>query len=179
MTTTDSKNNNTNNNNNDNSNNNNNTIATLETAEYNNENVLNENMKEGTNARAYPLWKDRFGRAKQAILLTLTAKDSKKDKTPVFRRRNFFAPTLILFTFVLFVVIPDTLNLFFHYAETIKLSEDTQNILLCLYSLGFIMDGFIYIFLQKHLRNMLLKVCSRRKWVERHTTQMSQPGGSQ
>jgi hypothetical protein len=165
----------------DSNDNNENTKTNLEIVEYGSQNSFEEiTKKKERNTRTYPLWKVHFGHAKRVVVLTLsstTCKDNnnnqnknKQKKPSVFQKRNFFAPTLILFTFILFVLIPDTFNLFFHYMETIKWSEDTQNILLCFYSLGFIMDGLIYIFLQKHLRNMLLKVCSRSKWAQKHVS---------
>lgn len=93
----------------------------------------------------------------------------KATKSVPFKRRNFFAPSLIVLSFVLFVVIPDMLNLLTNYMGIITGTENTQNILLCLYSMGFITDGIIYIFLQKHLRTMLLKLLSRNKWIRNIT----------
>lgn len=93
----------------------------------------------------------------------------KVTKSVPFKRRNFFAPSLIVFSFILFVVIPDMLNLLINYMKIITGTESTQNILLCLYSIGFITDGIIYIFLQNHLRTMLMKLLSRKKWI-RHVT---------
>ena len=96
----------------------------------------------------------------------------KATKNVPFKRRNFFAPSLIVLSFVLFVVIPDMLNLLINYLKIIEGTASTYNILLCLYSMGFIMDGIVYIFLQRHLRTMLVKLLSRRKWIQHVTTSM-------
>ena len=128
--------------------------------------------------KRYWIWKNRLTRVRKLVITNVIRRPVDKElKKPVLRRRNFFAPSLILFTFVLFVVIPDSLNLLFHYSKTLHWTEDTQNILLCLYSIGFIMDGLIYIFLQKHLRVMFWKLFSRRKRVQ-HVTSTSVHGKS-
>ncbi|XP_066932247.1 uncharacterized protein [Clytia hemisphaerica] len=128
--------------------------------------------------KRYSVWKGKLTRARKLVITNVMRRPSNKEQQkPMLKRRNFFAPSLILVTFVLFVVIPDSLNLLFHYSKTLHWSEDTQNILLCLYSIGFIMDGLIYIFLQKHLRVIFWKLFSRRKWVQ-HVTSTSMHGKS-
>ena len=80
----------------------------------------------------------------------------------VFRRRKMFVPTLILFTFFLFVIIPDQLHLFMFYVCK-KGSDLMMHIILTLYVTGFICDACIYIFLQKSIRNLLMKKLGLRR----------------
>ena len=80
----------------------------------------------------------------------------------VFRRRKMFVPTLILFTFFLFAIIPDQLHLFMFYVYR-RGSDLMMSIILTLYVTGFICDACIYIFLQKGVRILLMKkLCIRR-----------------
>ena len=74
----------------------------------------------------------------------------------VIRKQNFFVPSLIIVTFVLFVIVPDTLNLFLFYISKQGTSTHS-NVLLIMYALGFIADATIYIFLQKQIRNSLFR----------------------
>ena len=74
-------------------------------------------------------------------------------------RRNFFAPSLIILTFVLFVILPDIVNLLLFYVYGIG-TVLHSNILLTMYVCGFIADAIIYIFLQRKLRRLLIrKIC--------------------
>lgn len=104
---------------------------------------------------------------------TATAARTKRGGNIVFKRRNFFAPSLIVLSFILFVIIPDVLNLFVNYLGMIQDSAAMQHALLCLYSAGFITDGVVYIFLQKHVRTMLMKMFHRKKWIVQHVDFMT------
>ena len=89
-------------------------------------------------------------------------KNSIKSK---FRKRNFFAPTLIICTFIIFVLSPDIANLFLFYITDIGSSYHANIMLLC-YVIGYILDAIIYIFLQERVRRKLIKKtgsCCRSK----------------
>lgn len=69
---------------------------------------------------------------------------------------RIFPPFLIILTFAMFVVAPDTVNLYLFYISE-KGTNFHANILLLFYVLGFISDAVIYIFLQKSMRSHFLK----------------------
>lgn len=73
-----------------------------------------------------------------------------------FGKPKFFVPTLIIFTFFLFAIIPDQLHLFLFYIYKIG-SDLVLSIILTLYVIGFICDAVIYIFFQRTTREILRK----------------------
>ena len=76
---------------------------------------------------------------------------------------RIFPPFLIILTFGMFVVAPDTVNLYLFYISE-KGTNFHANILLLFYVLGFISDAVIYIFLQKSMRLHFLKTfCGNAK----------------
>ena len=70
-------------------------------------------------------------------------KKQKTEKRINIKKKNLFAPSLIIITFVLFVIVPDILNLFLFYVFKNNGSPLLSNILLCLYGIGFIADALI------------------------------------
>lgn len=90
-------------------------------------------------------------------------KFNRKRKHSLIKKRNFFVPSFIILTFILFVLIPDMINMTYFYVSK-RGTTFLSNILLCLYALGFIADALIYIFLQKHLRNLFLRKFCYRVW---------------
>ena len=76
---------------------------------------------------------------------------------------KIFPPFLIILTFSMFVVAPDTVNLYLFYISE-KGTNFHANALLLFYVLGFISDAVIYIFLQKSMRSHFLKTfCGNTK----------------
>lgn len=82
--------------------------------------------------------------------------DPNKSRNEKIGKKKFFVPTLIIFTFFLFAIIPDQLHLFLFYIFNIG-SNILLNIILVLYVIGFICDAVIYIFFQKTTYNILCK----------------------
>jgi len=76
------------------------------------------------------------------------------------KKRKFFVPTLIIFTFFWFAIIPDQLHLFLFYIYGIG-STTFLNAILLLYVIGFICDAVIYIFFQKTTYKILRKFLRR------------------
>ena len=71
-------------------------------------------------------------------------------------KKHFLPPFLILFNFMVFVIAPDTANLFLFYIKRNGKLLHT-NVLTILYIIGFINDAIIYIILQQHLRTLFFK----------------------
>ncbi|XP_057303557.1 uncharacterized protein LOC130640955 isoform X1 [Hydractinia symbiolongicarpus] len=78
------------------------------------------------------------------------------------RGRNFFAPLLIIATFLIFVMVPDVTNLILFYILETGTNLHS-NILLLFYAIGFTCDALIYIFLQKHIRDILMLKLNLKK----------------
>jgi len=76
------------------------------------------------------------------------SRDPNLNSKNTLKKRKFFVPTLIIFTFFLFAIIPDQLHLFLFYIYDIG-SNTFLNAILLLYVVGFICDAAIYIFFQK------------------------------
>lgn len=77
-----------------------------------------------------------------------------RNRSNAFGKPKFFVPTLIIFTFFFFAIIPDQLHLFLFYIYDIG-SKLLLNIILTLYVIGFICDAVIYIFFQRTTRQIL------------------------
>ena len=71
-------------------------------------------------------------------------------------KKNFLPPFLILFNFMVFVIAPDTTNLFLFYIQGNGKQLHT-NVLTILYIIGFINDAIIYIIFQRNLRTLFFK----------------------
>ena len=94
-----------------------------------------------------------------------------------FKKRKFFVPTLIIFTFFLFAIIPDQLHLFLFYIYDIG-SNTFLNTILLMYVVGFICDAVIYIFFQKTTYSILrkkLKLLSNKNNVAPETVATDKP----
>ena len=85
---------------------------------------------------------------------TITQNTNANERT--VRKTNFFVPTLIIITFIIFVIAPDIANLILFYITKTGTNLHS-NILLLFYVLGYICDATIYIFLQKNIRKLLFK----------------------
>ena len=72
----------------------------------------------------------------------------------IFRKSNFFIPVLLILTFVIFMLIPDLVYLFYgivgnNESDTLFVTCDVS------YAISILADGWIYIFMQKSVRAML------------------------
>ena len=93
----------------------------------------------------------------------LQKKSHKRKYSTVFKKRKFFAPFLIIVTLILFVIVPDMLNLYLFYIYKKTDVKIWSNILLCLYSAGFIVDAVIYVFIQSHVRRTFFKLFCKKQ----------------
>ena len=100
-----------------------------------------------SNSKIYPLQKNSH----------------KRKYSTVFKKRKFFAPFLIIVTLILFVIVPDMLNLYLFYIYEKTDCKAWSNILLSLYSAGFIVDAVIYVFIQNHVRRTFFKLFCKKQ----------------
>ena len=100
-----------------------------------------------SNCKIYPLQKN----------------SNKRKYSTVFKKRKLFAPFLIIVTLILFVIVPDMLNLYLFYIYKKTDGKIWSNILLCLYSAGFIVDAVIYVFIQSHVRRTFFKLFCKKQ----------------
>lgn len=81
----------------------------------------------------------------------------------IYRQSKFYVSTMLILTFL---VLNITADLIYLILIKIKKSYDARFVLSCIrisYSVSFIADGLIYIFLQRSIRRELLKKISRRR----------------
>ena len=80
----------------------------------------------------------------------------KKSNFQIFRNSRFYVSGLLIVTFLLFVVIPDLIYLFFRIKNG-KENETLDDIILILFLVSYLSDAIIYIFMQVPVRRLLWK----------------------
>lgn len=90
-----------------------------------------------------------------------TSQTSKTDFCGVFRRSKFYISVLLISSFVIFIVVPDLLNVF-----VFMNIKDFPNALLTFFllcnSVSDLLDGYIYIFIQGYVRKLLWKKLKKK-----------------
>lgn len=73
-----------------------------------------------------------------------------------FRNSRFYVPVLLILTFLVFIVVPDLTYLF---VAVVKGNDSTTLLVACWisYAIGNLSDCYIYIFMQRSVRRLLLK----------------------
>ena len=90
------------------------------------------------------------------------AKIAANERTDKKMKRGFFTPTLLIVSFILFVVIPD--QVFFWYFISSELpSSNIELLLVCCYQFSWIVDAVIYIFFQREIFREVKKIFRRRR----------------
>lgn len=71
------------------------------------------------------------------------------------RKIGFFMPSMLILTFILFVLIPEQTH-FYYFVLRKKMPEIMEPIFVVAFSLAFLSDAVIYIFFCAHVRHVLL-----------------------
>lgn len=85
--------------------------------------------------------------------------DVKKKLKPIFK---IYVPFLIMITFILFLVVPDTVYFISYLCDSAN--ESINNALMLLYRIGFLLDALIYIFCSKPVRKKI-KIYWKRNFL--------------
>lgn len=88
--------------------------------------------------------------------VTSSSIHSHKRRKRLVGRIGFFMPSLLILTFVLFVVIPEQTH-FYYYLNDKPMTHTQDDIFAVAFSLAFLTDAIIYIFLSTHVRKALKK----------------------
>lgn len=95
---------------------------------------------------------------------TTTTTQHRMKKRVMFREPAFYVPTLLIMTFIVFMVIPDLIYLF-AVLNFISITEEFRAGIFMTYFVSFTCDAVIYIFLSPPVRKTLLKklsnICSK------------------
>ena len=83
-------------------------------------------------------------------------------------KRKFFAPFLILITFLVFIYIPDVIH--FTNMHLLKNQVWFKRICAVLYAMNMISDATIYIFLQKSIRKVIVRTLTPQSSTDVRTT---------
>lgn len=96
-------------------------------------------------------------------IIIMTSKKRRIGSSNAMRARGkiFYVTTLIIATFVVFVVVPDMLNAFIFLVT--ELDRDTMaNIVGLFWSINFVIDPCLYIFSRDDVRNVLRQIFEKR-----------------
>ena len=101
-----------------------------------------------------------YRQKKQKPTPNLKHTDVNKKLKPIFK---IYVPFLIMITFVLFLVVPDTVYFISYFSDCAD--ELVNNALMLLYRIGFLLDALIYIFCSKPVRRKI-KIYWKRYFLD-------------
>ena len=125
----------------------------------------------------------KFKKSKRNTHLTINCRlannlEKHRKLRQIFTNSRFFVTLLIVFSFLLFVIIPDFIYLVYGFTN----NEDDGKlgkVVEILYAISFFLDALVYIFLQNRVRNLLWKKITCRKYIpKRRQAYMSKRLGS-
>lgn len=107
---------------------------------------------------------------KETMLLRFLSINEKKTTEPKFiphrhsiqgtiKTPQIYIPSLIIITFLVFIMIPDIVYITCKFILKKEVSEKYITVLWLLYMTGVLTDSLIYIFLQRNVRRELYKLC--------------------
>lgn len=80
-------------------------------------------------------------------------------------QRKLLLPTLLILTFVIFMVIPDMVYMFQHLSDSKKQqNKNFKSVIFTAYFIAFTLDAIIYIFLYPPVRKLFLRILFNMKW---------------
>ena len=80
----------------------------------------------------------------------------------IFRKSNFYITVLLILSFLIFMVLPNMVYLFYGVVGGHK-SKTLDEALLILYNISYLLDAWIYIFAQQSVRNLFYRKLRKRK----------------
>ena len=116
----------------------------------------------------------KYRKSRRKYFQSYSQPNIKRDSTfKIFRKSNFFIPVLLISTFVIFLLIPDLVYLFYgivgnNESDTLFATCDVS------YAISNLADGWIYIFMQKSIKAMLWTKMTNLKELISRGTMLSQ-----